>query len=136
MVQSSIKSGHEQYRKIQAQTGSRADLVLMLYQGSIRFMNRALAKLDANDIEGTHNALIRAQDIISELQSTLDLEIGGQMASHLSELYKYCVGLLIDGNMQKQAAPIIEAKRLIQELEGAWEEALKLNGSAGSNNSA
>ena len=136
MAQSSIKSGHEQYRKVQAQTGSRADLVLMLYQGSIRFMNRALAKLDANDIEATHNALLRAQDIILELQATLDLEIGGQMASSLADLYRYCVELLIDANLKKVAVPIIEAKRLIQELESAWEDALKQNGSLTGDNSS
>ncbi len=125
MAQSYLKSGHEQYRKVQAQTGSRADLVLMLYQGAIRFMNRALAKLDAEDIEGTHNALIRAQQILNELKATLNHAVGGEISSGLDGVYDYCVQRLIDANVSKEADPVLEVKQLIQQIAGAWEEALQ-----------
>ena len=125
MAPNTPKTGYEQYRKVQTQTGSRADLVLMLYQGAIRFMNQALAKLDTNDIEGIHNTLVRAQDIILELEMTLDIKAGGTMASRLADLYRYCLSLLVDANMKKVSSPVIEAKQIIQELESAWAEALK-----------
>ena len=49
------------------------------------------------------------------------------MASSLADLYRYCLGLLVDANMKKVSSPVIEAKQIIQELESAWAQALKEN---------
>lgn len=125
MAQPTLKMPFEQYRRVQAETSSGADLVLLLYQGAIRFMNRALAALDANNVEGAHNALVRAQDILRELQVTLNHQAGGELAAGLASIYDYCVQRLIEANIRKAPEPVSEVKRIVQELAAAWEEAMR-----------
>ena len=120
-----MKSPYDQYRKVQAETGSGADLVLMLYQGAVRFMNRGIAAIERRKIEDAHGALLRAQDIMRELQASLNHEAGGDLANGLFSLYQYCVDRLIEANLRKDAEPVREVRALVQELLSAWEQAMR-----------
>ncbi len=110
------------YQVNQVQTASREKLVVMLYDGIIRFLGQAEAAWAASDVVGTHNSLIRAQDIIVELMSTLNREAGGQIAENLYLLYDYMKFRLVEANIKKDMAPIAEVKHLVTELRGAWAE--------------
>ena len=75
---------HNQYNQVQIKTANKGKLIVMLYQGAIRFMNRALLLIEKKDMEGKGNSLIRAQDIILELLYSLDqslLDQGDELAS-------------------------------------------------------
>ncbi len=124
MRQILAKSPYDAYRRVQAETSSGADLVLLLLRGSLRFLDRAQSGVEANDIELAHNSLTRAQDIIAELSTTLNHEQGGEVATGLDSIYTYALERLIEANMRKLVEPIQEVRRLIGELTAAWEDSI------------
>ena len=77
------------YLKNQIETSSPEQILILLYDGAIKFLNQAKIGIQNKDIELTHNNLIKAQNIISELRDTLDMEIGGELANNLYALYNY-----------------------------------------------
>lgn len=115
----------QQYRTVQTTTASGIELVLMLYRGAIRFLNSAVAALEERDLERAHRALLRAQDIVRELRTTLDLQHGSDLAGELERLYVYLEERLVDANVTKDAAAANEVRALLQELAAAWESVQK-----------
>ena len=117
---------YQAYRNTQVQTASPAELVLLLYDGAIKFCKQAEMYLDRGDKEQAHNALIRSQDIIDELAASLDSSASEEIAKGLSQLYDYMVQRLIEANIKKDKAPIEEVVTMLQELRETWAEAARL----------
>jgi len=117
------------YRNVATQTASPGQLVLMLYEGAIRFSERALAGFDCEDPlefnQTINNNILRAQAIIHELDAALDLERGGPFASNLHALYVYLDRCLQESNVQKQASGLREVICRITVLRDAWAEMLQ-----------
>jgi flagellar protein FliS len=114
-------------------TASPGQLVLMLYDGALRFLALAHAALetsvrDPRRIETINTNILKAQNIVSELQGGLNREAGGQLAATLDQLYDYFNRRLREGNIRKDPAPIIEVERLLKELRDAWAEMLRNGG--------
>jgi flagellar secretion chaperone FliS len=118
------------YRQIATQTASPGQLVLMLYDGAIRFLDRALAGFAKEDPAEFHetinNNIARAQDIVNELNMSLDLEAGGELAVTLRRLYLYLDWRLLQSNLKKERAGVEEALKRLTVLRDAW--AAMLNG--------
>lgn len=117
------------YRTNAVLTASPGQLVLMLYDGALKSLALARAAFeqpvdDMRRIENINTHLLKAQRIISELQSGLNLEIGGEFARTMHRLYDYHNRRLIEANMRKQVEPVIEVERLVRELRDAWAEML------------
>lgn len=120
-------------RAYQAQsvlTASPGQLVLMLYDGALKFL--ALAKEGFNQpesnprrIELININLQKAQNIIAELQANLNRDAGGDLAVTLDRLYDYYARRLFEANMKKRVEPVVEVERFIKELRDAWAEMLK-----------
>lgn len=108
------------YEKTNVQTADQRQLILMLYDGAIRFMQRANKMIDAKDVEGAHNYLIRARDIVSELLSTLKPEKGGDIGANLQGLYVYIFNRLVEANLAKDRALVDEAILLMTTLREGW----------------
>jgi flagellar secretion chaperone FliS len=110
-----------QYQEMQVQT-TPGRLVVMLYDGALRFLHLALdaQKREEYVAQGTH--LGRAQDIIAHLNSTLDMSVG-EPAPRLRSLYNYLLERLLVANAENRADYIEEAIRLLQPLRDAWEYA-------------
>ena len=119
----------KEYRTVQTITAPGLELVLMLYRGGIKFLNSAVAALERQEIEQAHNALVRAQDIVRELRTTLDAGRGGELATELERLYLYCEERLLEANLHKDPKAAIEVRVLLQELAAAW-EGVKSNAAA------
>ena len=127
---------HNQYNQVQIKTANKGKLIVMLYQGSIRFMNRALLLLEKKDMEGKGNALIRAQDIILELLYSLDqglLDQDDELALNLRRLYLYSYRRLVHANVHMDTEAIEEVITLMQNLLQAWEQVILNDGSGGAN---
>src|SRR6059058_564086 len=92
---------YEQYRKASVTTTSRAGLVIKLYDGILRFTRQAVRAVERGDFEDAHVNFLRAQDIMSELESSLDLEVGGDLARNLQGLYEYGYRRLVEANCHK-----------------------------------
>ena len=106
-------------------TASREQLILMLYDGFLRFANEGKAGLADHDWEVACRSLIRCQDIVLELAYCLNKEQGGDVAVNLARLYHYVYRQLVDANIRHESGPIDEAVKIIGELREAWAEAMK-----------
>lgn len=118
------------YRETQIQTASGLELVILLYNGAIKFLKQAAQAIEEKQIPPAHNALIRAQAIISELRATLDHEAGGEIAQALEQLYEYMNHRLVEANLRKDLAPVQEVIGMLEELRDAWQEIGKSKGTA------
>ncbi|MCK8816024.1 flagellar export chaperone FliS [Natroniella sulfidigena] len=118
-------NAQQQYKKNNVQTASPGKLLIMLYQGAIKFLNRTEVFMEKEDYEQVNNHLIRVQDIITELRCTLDKEVGGEFAENLDALYEYMYHLLVQANKDKDLEPIHQVKEYLKELLEAWQEANK-----------
>ena len=119
------------YKAQSVQTASPGKLVLMLFDGYLRFTTAALNSFDEKDLtkknEGINNNLIKAQNIVTELQSSLDMSVPGELPGTLYRLYDYVLYQLQQANLQKKSEPISEADKVISELREAWAEMLIQN---------
>jgi flagellar protein FliS len=118
------------YRVNSVLTASPGQLVLMLFDGTLKALGlatQAMAEMAENPrrIPDVHKELMRAQGIIAELQSGLNLENGGDFAQTMHGLYDYYNRRLFEANLRKQVEPVLEVERLIRELRDAWAEMLK-----------
>lgn len=111
------------YRQQVVQTATPAQLLLMLYDGAIRFTKQAIAATKEKRIQEAHEANLRVQDIVREWMVTLDPSY--PIAKNLMALYDYFLHLLIQANVKKDAAPLEELLGYLEELRDAWAQAAK-----------
>ena len=113
---------YQKYRATKVETAGQVDLVVMLYQGAVRFTRLAIDAMGRNDPKAAHTNLVRAQDIIVELLGSLNREAGGQIASQLASVYDYCFRRLVAANVHKDPAPAREVVGILRDLGTAWQE--------------
>lgn len=113
----------QQYQRNQIETADGGKLLLMLYEGALRFLGQGRKALAEGDLEVANNSLLRAQDIVAELISSLNLE-AGEVAVGLFRLYEYMHYLLVEANIKKRPEPLEQVEKMLLELKGAWKEAL------------
>ncbi|PRX32584.1 flagellar protein FliS [Orenia metallireducens] len=121
------KNAYNQYKQVQAQTANPGKLLIMLYQGCIKFLNLAKKGIEDKDIEVTNKYLQKSQDIITELKVTLDFEKGGEIADDLDKLYDFMNRQLIAANIQKNPELIDQVIDLMKDLLETWQEVVKKN---------
>ncbi len=118
----------QSYLRVATGTASPGHLVLMLYDGAIRFLQRAIEGFGLEDPcefnETINNNVQRAQAILNELNSALDLRQGGELATHLQGIYFYLDRRLQESNLRKEPAGIEEAISRLEVLRDAWREML------------
>lgn len=114
--------GAAAYQQTQVQCGTPVELVVELYDAAITNMVKARESLARNDLRGKRDAISRTLAVISELQSTLDMKKGGEIASQLDALYAYITGRVLDFNANRDAGSLDEAHRLMSTLREAWRQ--------------
>src|SRR5262245_1792417 len=112
--------GIDSYRQTEIQSRSPLELVVMLYDGALRFTADARDAMVRRDIQARQQHLSRAMAIVSELQSTLDMETGGELAEHLDKLYGFVRDRLIDASAKQDLQPLDEARRVLATLREGW----------------
>lgn len=118
-----ITSPYDKYRQSSVQTSTPAQLLLMLFDGAIRFVNAGLDGLRQKDIQKSNLNFGKAQSIMSELMSTLDPSY--EVSKSLFALYEYTHHLLIEANIKKQVEPAEVALGFITDLRDTWAQAAK-----------
>ena len=113
---------YQRYVDAATETASPLELVLMLYQGVLRFTSQAIQAVERHDVNEAHRSLVRAQDIITELAASLNREVGGATAEGLLALYDYSYRQLVDANVRKDVAPAEAVAEIFRELLPAWQE--------------
>jgi flagellar secretion chaperone FliS len=124
----------QSYRKVATQTASPGQLVLMLYEGAIRFCEQALAGFEHRKDplafnQTINNNIHRAQAIVTELTAVLNLRKGGEVAQNFRRLYTYLNRRLSEANIRKDREPIEEVISRLRVLRDSWAQMLQERGS-------
>jgi len=114
---------YQAYEKNQVFYAKGEELTLMLYKGAIKFIDQAKLAAEQNDWSRTHNRILKAQAIISELMVTLNMEI--EISQSLLLLYDYMKQRLIEANLKKDADILKEVQDMLIELAETWNLAMK-----------
>ncbi|GAB4265958.1 flagellar export chaperone FliS [Deferrisoma sp.] len=118
--------GASAYRQTQvATTTSQQKLIVMAYDGVLRFLNQGIEHIEKREIEAKHEKLTKARAVIQELASTLNLEAGGEIARNLWNLYMFFMQKITEANLTNDPEPVRGILPAIRELRDAWAE-LKL----------
>lgn len=116
------------YRQVATKTATPGQLVLMLFDGALRFLDRALVGFDLDDPvdsnQTINNNILKAQEIIRELNASLNLEKGGEFAVTMRRLYNYYDLQLSQSNLRKDADGVKLVIRLLSVIRDAWSQML------------
>ncbi len=115
-----LTSPYDVYQRMQVDTASPVKLVVMLYDGAIRFLRQGQDAMQRGDREKQNHFLIRAQNIISELASSLDLEAGGEIAGNLMALYQFMHEQLVLANIEDDVQKVQKVREMLESLREAW----------------
>ena len=126
---------HKEYRQNQVSTSSQGKLILMMYEGAIKFANMALISLDQNDIAKKCLYLRKTQDIINELSLALNLEKGGEVAHRLESLYQFMLRELTQANIRSERKTIESVLKVLIPLKEAWDQLMNPDNGNGNENS-
>lgn len=114
----------EHYLKTQIETATKEQLLIMFYDGALRFINRAVSAIEDNNIEQRSYCINKAMAIISELSATLNHDIGGQIAADLEALYDFMHRELIKANSENSKKPLDAVLTILTDLRDTWKEAI------------
>ena len=124
-----LRSPLQSYKTISLETAPPGQLVLMLFDGAIKFLERAKLGFGIEDPvemnETVHNNITRAQDIINELNSTLNMDQGGEVAVVLRDLYVYLDNRLFESNIRKESQGVQEVIDRLSTVQEGWSKMLE-----------
>lgn len=116
----SYQRGLSTYRQTQVQSRTPLELVVMLYDGALTFINQGREAIQRKDIAARREALSRTLDIIAELQNTLNMTSGGALAQQLDDLYTFVNGRILTATAENRVEPLDEATRVLTTLRESW----------------
>ena len=118
------QSNFQRYRAVKIQTASPSQIMLMLYDGAIRFALIAKKKIEEKDYAAKGTYIGKVQAIISELMSSLDFSMAPELCERLEQLYLYMMERLTESNLELKTEPLDEVVQLLKTLREGWNEAL------------
>ncbi len=110
------------YIQTQVKSSSPLELVVLLYDGALRATHAATEALGQRDIPARRAAMSKAMAFVSELQGTLDMDKGGDIAVELDRLYTWMTDRLVEATVRQDAAPIQEVRKVLTTLRDAWHQ--------------
>lgn len=125
-----MKNGYQKYKTTSIQSASREKLLLMMYEGAIKFTKLSLQAIEEKKIADRGINIGRAYDIIMELNNTLDHKVGGDISKNLEQLYMFMTEQLTKANLSGDPKPLRDVLKLLETLYDGWAkavEALKKN---------
>ena len=122
------QSQFQQYNNSKVLTASPAELVLMLYEGAIKFCNIAIVGLEQKDMQKAHTNIMKAERIINHLRVTLDMKY--PVAQDFDRIYEYLDRRLVEANLKKDIAILEEILMHLRSVRDTWKEVMRINGKA------
>lgn len=117
-----MQNPYNQYKENNIKTSSPENLTLMLYEGALKFINQGKLFIEEKNIARANETIQRAQDIIQELNITLDMKY--EVSHNLRGMYTYILERLVDANIQKDTSILNEVGDMVRELRDTWKEAM------------
>lgn len=116
----------KQYQRTEVETATPEKILILLYDGAIQFLNKALIALNEKNIQEIHNNIVGAEHILLEFMNTLDFEQGGDFAIRLNALYQYFYNRLVEANMKKDKEIVKEVLNFLVDLRATWKQAINM----------
>jgi flagellar protein FliS len=116
---------YSQYQQNHIETASPEQILIMLYDGALRFIRQARQGLAEQDLKAKIEGIGRSIDILNELSNTLDFEKGGELADNLDGLYAYMVRELTLANARNASEPLDIVENILEELKDGWIQAIE-----------
>lgn len=110
------------YLQNQILTASPKKLVSLLLEGAVKNLKLAKIHIEKENFAEAHTALVKYQDIITELQQTLNFEEGGEVAENLDQMYSFLLEQAINANLQKDVTIINSSINLVEQLLQTWNQ--------------
>ena len=118
-------NAYTQYNNSKILTASPAELVLMLYEGAIKFGNIAISAIEAKDIQKAHTNIVKMEKIIDHLRVTLDMKY--PVAKEFDKVYEYLSRRLIEANSKKDKEIVAEVCMHLRSVRDTWKEVMRIN---------
>ncbi len=115
--------GYNAYLRSKVMTATPAELTLMLYEGAIKFVNKAIMSIEKDDVMGAHNNLMKTQRIIEELRASLDHKY--PVAKEFDTVYEYILRRLVETNIKKDKDILEEVLEHLRTMRDTWKEVMK-----------
>ncbi|WII70741.1 flagellar export chaperone FliS [Bdellovibrio sp. 22V] len=119
------KNAYQKYKTTSVQSASREKILLMLYEGAIKFTKLAIKAAEEKKIADRGMNIGRAFDIIMELNNTLDHKVGGDVALQLEQLYMFMMEQYTKANISGDPEPLRANLKLLQTLYDGWVQAVE-----------
>lgn len=116
--------GYAAYANNKIQYASPAELTLMLYEGAIKFCNRAIVACEKQDIKEAHTNIMKTERIIGEFQATLNMKY--PVAQDFDRVYSYLMERLIQANLKKDPEILEEVLKHLRTMRDTWKEVMRL----------
>ncbi|MDZ4084496.1 MAG: flagellar export chaperone FliS [Bdellovibrionales bacterium] len=120
-----MKNAYQKYKTTSIQSAGREKLLLMMYEGAIKFTKLGIQAAEEKRIADRGMNIGRAYDIVMELNNTLDHNVGGDISKNLEQLYMYITELYTKGNISGSPEPLREALKLLETLYDGWQKAVE-----------
>ena len=118
---------YAKYQENQILSATPEQLLLLLFDGAVRFTRQAIDALDEGNLPGFYHGVSKSMAIITEFSSSLDHSIGGELAEELDALYNFMVRELLQANLHKDIEKLRVVEKLLVDLRGTWGEAIEVN---------
>ncbi len=122
---------HQNYQNVQILTADRVKIIIMLYDGIIRFNKLAQAAIAEGDIESRALYINKSHAIIGELYNSLNMQEGGEVARNLARLYEFSISQINVASFRNDPGPLGVVNRIIAELKLGWEKIANENNAVG-----
>lgn len=120
-----FSNAYTQYNNSKILTASPAELVLMLYEGAIKFGNIAISAIEAKDVQKAHTNIIKVEKIVDHLRVTLDMKY--PVAKDFDRVYEYLAGRLLEANTKKDKDIMAEVCMHLRSMRDTWKEVMRIN---------
>lgn len=120
-----MKNAYQKYKATSVQTASREKILLMLYEGAIRFTKQAIQACEEKKIADRGYNIGRVYDIVLELNNTLDHKVGGEIATNLERLYIFILDQLTKSNLTGNPEPLRASLKILETLYDGWVQAVE-----------
>lgn len=120
-----LPNAFAQYNNSKVLTASPAELVLMLYDGAIKFCNIAIVAIENKDIQKAHTNIVKTEKIIDHFRATLDMKY--PVAKDFDRVYEYLQRRLFEANIKKDKAILEEVCGHIRSMRDTWKEVMRIN---------
>lgn len=124
-VEVKMRNPYQQYKKTSIESASREKLLLLMYEGAIRFVKLAINAIEKNNIADKGLYIGRAYDVIMELNNTLDHQVGGELAQNLESLYTFMTDNLTKANIKNDKQSLEAVLGILNTLYSGWKEAVE-----------